>query len=79
LLFIYRIKNVHNLIKLITQIKDNRQSLTPEMFRPIMFSNQMCEKLFQIARSMTSTYFTVFINFSIKDLIYRINRFKQML
>jgi len=36
----------------------------------------MCEKLFQTARSMTSTYFTV-INFSIKDLIYRINRFKQ--
>lgn len=69
--------NAHNLIKLITQFKDKRlYSLTPEMFCPTMFSSQMCEKLFRIAQSMTSTYSTV-INFSIKDLLYRIDRFKQ--
>lgn len=69
--------NAHNLIKLITLFKDNRQSLTPAMFRPTMFSSQMCEKLFRTARSMTSTYSTI-INFSIKDLIYRIDKLRQM-
>lgn len=47
------------------------------MFRPTMFSSQMCEKLFRTARSMTSTYSTI-INFSIKDLIYRIDKLRQM-
>jgi len=43
------------------------------MFHPTTFSSQMCEKFFRTAQSMTSTYSTV-INFSIKDLIYRIYR-----
>ncbi|KAL0100589.1 hypothetical protein PUN28_019732 [Cardiocondyla obscurior] len=69
--------NAHNLIKLITKFKDSEQSLTPEMFRPVIFSRQMCEKLFRTVRSMTSTYSTV-INFSIKDLINRIDKIRQI-
>lgn len=69
--------NAHNLIKLITLFKDNSETLMPEMFCPTIFSSQMCEKLFRTARSMTSTYSTV-INFSIKDLINRIDRIRQI-
>ncbi|KAL0100980.1 hypothetical protein PUN28_019401 [Cardiocondyla obscurior] len=69
--------NAHNLIKLITKFKDSEQSLTPEMFRSVIFSSQMCEKLFRTVRSMTSTYSTV-INFSIKDLINRIDKIRQI-
>ena len=36
-------------------------------------SSQTCEKLFRAARSMPSTFSTV-INFSIKDLMHRIDR-----
>lgn len=66
-----------NAHKLITLFIDKRQTLTPEMFLPTIFSSQMCEKLFRRARSMTSTYSTV-INFSIKDLINRIHKIKQI-
>ena len=69
--------NAYNLIKLITLFKNNKQTLMPEMFRLTIFSSQMCKKLFRIARSITSTYSTV-INFSIKDLINRIDRVKQI-
>lgn len=47
------------------------------MFRPTMFSSQMCEKLFRTTRSMTSTY-SIVINFSIKDLINRIDKIRQI-
>ncbi|CAG9768534.1 unnamed protein product [Ceutorhynchus assimilis] len=65
--------NAHALIKLILKLKSGE--LKPEMFSINIFGSQACESLFRAARSMTSTYSTI-INFSIKDMLNRIERIK---
>ncbi|KAF5283137.1 hypothetical protein FQR65_LT14066 [Abscondita terminalis] len=64
--------NAHNLVKLINIFKTS-DGLRPDIFNLNNFSSQTCEKLFRAARSITSTFSTI-INFSIKDLMHRINR-----
>lgn len=67
--------NAHGLIKLINQMKENK--LDPKMFNICNFSSQPCEQLFRAARSMTTTNSTM-INFSIQDLLRRIDRIKTI-
>nr|CAI5818584.1 unnamed protein product [Callosobruchus analis] len=67
--------NAHYLLKM---IKICRDIGNPSLFMPTLFSSQSCEKMFRAARSITSTFSTV-INFSIKDLIERIQRIRLIL
>lgn len=64
--------NAHSLLNLVKEF-----NIIPELddaaFTSWLFSSQVCEKLFRATRSMTSTFSTV-VNFSIKDIINRINR-----
>ncbi|KAF5280410.1 hypothetical protein FQR65_LT03219 [Abscondita terminalis] len=66
--------NAHTLIKIILLFKSKFiENIDTDMLYLPNMSSQPCEKLFRTARSMTSTYSTM-INFSIKDLSYRIGR-----
>lgn len=70
--------NAHMLIKLILFFKYKQiDSLEANMFLLSYMSSQPCEKLFRTARSMTSTFSTV-INFSLKDLLHRIDRIRSV-
>lgn len=69
--------NAHNLIKLIIQFRDQKfKGVKADMFCTTNFNSQTCEKLFRIVRSMT-TYSTI-VNFSMKDLMCRIDRVKTI-
>lgn len=67
--------NAHTIIKVVLQFKYNSVEcgLNSDMLHFANMSSQPCEKLFRAARSMSSTYSTI-INFSIKDLLYKVSR-----
>lgn len=68
--------NAHALINLIIHFREN-PNLTEDMFLPLLFSSQSCEKIFRATRSMTTTQSTV-VNYSIKDILQRLDRIRSI-
>lgn len=62
--------NGHSLIQLVIKLhKEDR----PEMFLPIIFNSQTCEKTFRTIRSMTTMFWTR-INGSVADVLHLFDR-----
>lgn len=68
--------NAHGLVKLIKNFSKD-PDIDANMFLPWKFSSQPCEQLFRALRSMTTTFSTV-VNFSIKDILHRIDRLQMV-
>lgn len=62
--------NAHSLIKFILKLRSDNNST---MFFPTLLGSQPCEKSFRQLRSMTTTQSTI-INFSILDMLHRMNK-----
>lgn len=66
--------NGHSLIQLILKLQKEQRA---ELFLPILFNSQPCEKIFRSIRSMTSIYWTR-INGSMKDILHILKRIELL-
>lgn len=66
--------NGHTLLNVICYLRDNYSKTDQQnFFRTWLFNSQPCESFFRSLRSMSTTENTV-VNFSVRDVLYRIKR-----